>query len=381
MSYLPIPGSPAYAAAVQKLMFGEGHEVETSGRAATSHTPGGTGALRVAADFIHQANAQGHRVAHAAHVAEPSADLRRRRRADEELPVLRCRRRTAWRSTKSLAAIKKIPAGDVIMLHGCCHNPTGIDPTPEQWKKLADVIYERGAAAAPGLRLPGLCRRDRRRCGRLASLLSTRCRADRLQLVLQELRPVLRARRCAYGRRQRQSGADTVQSQVKVCIRSNYSNPPAHGAELVTTVLSDPELRKLWEKEVAEMRDRINGMRELLVKTLKSQGRAGRLFVHHPPTRHVLVLRPDARRRSKRSKQKYAIYIVRLRPDQRGGHHRAECRAAVRSDCRRRKIARNNGDKSNLCEAPFGPFRQIGLIPFFTSPVANETRYARSYYL
>ena len=144
MSYLPIPGSPAYAAAVQKLMFGEGHEVETSGRAATSHTPGGTGALRVAADFIHQQMPQGDRLADAADLAQPSADLRGRRRADQELSRTSTPRRTAWRSTKRIAAIEKMPAGDVIMLHGCCHNPTGIDPTPEQWKKLADAVYERG---------------------------------------------------------------------------------------------------------------------------------------------------------------------------------------------------------------------------------------------
>ena len=141
MSYLPIDGSRAYASAVQKLMFGEGHEVEKSGRAATSHTPGGTGALRVAADFIHQ--------------QMPSATVWFTQPTWPNHPQIFAAASVPTKSfpyfdpqtnslafDEAIAAIKKIPAGDVIMLHGCCHNPTGIDPTPEQWKKLADVVYE-----------------------------------------------------------------------------------------------------------------------------------------------------------------------------------------------------------------------------------------------
>src|SRR5437764_10698032 len=143
MSYLPIDGSRAYASAVQKLMFGEGHEVEKSGRAATSHTPGGTGALRVAADFIHQ--------------QMPSATVWFTQPTWPNHPQIFA---AAGVPTKSfpyfdaktndmtwdglVAAIEKMPAGDVIMLHGCCHNPTGIDPTPAQWMKLADAVYARG---------------------------------------------------------------------------------------------------------------------------------------------------------------------------------------------------------------------------------------------
>src|SRR5262245_52829372 len=143
MSYLPIPGSPAYATAVQRLMFGEGHEVESSGRAATSHTPGGTGGLRVAADLIHQ--------------QMPKATVWMTQPTWPNHPQIFA---AAGVSTKTfpyfdaktnglafdeaLAAIKKMPAGDVVLLHGCCHNPTGIDPTPEQWKKLADAIYAGG---------------------------------------------------------------------------------------------------------------------------------------------------------------------------------------------------------------------------------------------
>ena len=128
-------------------------------------------------------------------------------------PPPACRRRAfpiSMPKTNSLAfdeciaAIKKIPAGDVIMLHGCCHNPTGIDPTPEQWKKLADVDLRAEAPAAARLRLPRLRRRHRRRRRRPAGICPPGRGADCLQLVLEELRPVLRARRCADVRGQRQ---------------------------------------------------------------------------------------------------------------------------------------------------------------------------------
>ena len=170
---------------------------------------------------------------------------------------------------------KQIPAGDVVMLHGCCHNPTGIDPTPEQWKKLADTIYERGllpfldfayqgfadgieedTAGLKALARPGA---EMIVCSSFSKNFGLYCeRVGALTVVAKD-----------------KAAAETVQSQVKVCIRSNYSNPPAHGAELVTTVLNDAELRKQWVQEVADMRGRINGMRELLVKTLKAKGVPG----------------------------------------------------------------------------------------------------------
>jgi aspartate/tyrosine/aromatic aminotransferase len=176
---------------------------------------------------------------------------------------------------EALAAIEKIPAGDVVMLHGCCHNPTGIDPTPAQWNKLADVIYGRGllpfldfayqgfadgidedAAGLKALARPG---KELIVCSSFSKNFGLYCeRVGALTVVAKD-----------------KAAADTVQSQVKVCIRSNYSNPPAHGAELVTTVLNDADLRNQWEQEVAGMRDRINGMRELLVKTLKAKGVPG----------------------------------------------------------------------------------------------------------
>lgn len=308
MSYLPIDGSRAYASAVQRLMFGEGHEVEKSGRAATSHTPGGTGALRVAADFIHQ--------------QMPSATVWLTQPTWPNHPQIFA---AAGVQTKSfpyfdpktnslafdecLAAIKKIPAGDVIMLHGCCHNPTGIDPTPEQWKGLADDIYSRGilplldfayqgfadgidedAAGLRALARPGA---ELIVCSSFSKNFGLYCeRVGALTIVAKD-----------------KAGADTVQSQVKVCIRSNYSNPPAHGAELVTTILSDPELRKDWEQEVAGMRERINGMRKLLVKTLKEKGVPGD-YSFITRQRGMFSFSGLTPEQVEALKSKFAIYIV-----------------------------------------------------------------------
>jgi aspartate/tyrosine/aromatic aminotransferase len=274
MSYLPIPGSPAYAAAVQRLMFGEGHEVESSGRAATSHTPGGTGALRVAADLIHQQLPKA-----TVWLTQPTWPNHPQIFAAAGVPTKTFpyfdAKRNGLAFEDALAAIEKMPAGDVVLLHGCCHNPTGIDPTTEHWQKLADAVYARGLLPlldfayqgfADGIKEDAYGLRTFTRpgaelivCSSFSKNFGLYCeRVGALTVIAQD-----------------RQAADRVQSQVKAVIRANYSNPPAHGAELVTTVLGDAELRKLWEREVSEMRGRINGMRELLVRTLKAKGVPG----------------------------------------------------------------------------------------------------------
>jgi aspartate/tyrosine/aromatic aminotransferase len=308
MSYLPIDGSPAYAAAVQRLIFGEGHEVEKSGRAATSHTPGGTGALRVAADLIHQ--------------LFPKATVWMTQPTWPNHPQIFAAAGVTTKSfpyfdakTNSLAfdeavaAIRQMPAGDVILLHGCCHNPTGIDPTPEQWIKLADEIYSRGILPlldfayqgfadgieedAAGLRAFARPGAELLVCSSFSKNFGLYCeRVGALTVVGKD-----------------KARAATVQSQVKAGIRANYSNPPAHGAELVTTVLGDAELRKQWEKEVAEMRGRINGMRELLVKTLKAKGVPGD-YSFITRQRGMFSFSGLTPPQVEALKQKYAIYIV-----------------------------------------------------------------------
>lgn len=308
MSYLPIPGSPAYAAAVQRLLFGEGHEVEKSGRAATSHTPGGTGALRVAADFIHSQLPKA-----TVWLTQPTWPNHPQIFAAAGVPTKTFpyfdAKTNSLAFDECIAAIEKIPAGDVIMLHGCCHNPTGIDPTPEQWKKLADLIYDRGllpmldfayqgfaegiAEDAAGLREFSRPGSEIIVCSSFSKNFGLYCeRVGALTVVAKD-----------------KASAEKVQSQVKSCIRANYSNPPAHGAELVTTVLSDAALRSQWEKEVADMRGRINGMRKLLVDTLKAKGVPGD-YSFITRQRGMFSFSGLTPPQVEALKQKYAIYVV-----------------------------------------------------------------------
>jgi aspartate/tyrosine/aromatic aminotransferase len=308
MSYLPIPGSPAYAAAVQRLMFGQGHEVESSGRAATSHTPGGTGALRVAADFIHQQMPKA-----TVWLTQPTWPNHPQIFAAAGVPTKTFpyfdAKTNALAFEEALPAIGKMPAGDIVLLHGCCHNPTGIDPTPEQWQKLADVIYNRDLLPlldfayqgfadgieedAVGLRAFARPGAELIVCSSFSKNFGLYCeRVGALTIIAQD-----------------RKAADRVQSQVKAVIRANYSNPPAHGAELVTTVLGDAELRKVWVREVGEMRGRINGMRELLVRTLKAKGVPGD-YSFITRQRGMFSFSGLTPKQVEDLKHKHAIYIV-----------------------------------------------------------------------
>jgi aspartate/tyrosine/aromatic aminotransferase len=307
-AYLPISGSPAFAAAVGKMLFGESLEVVQSGRSATSHTPGGTGALRVAADLIHQQFPQA-----TVWMTDPTWPNHPQIFAAASVPTKTFpyfdakANRMSWDAM--LAAIQKMPAGDVILLHGCCHNPTGIDPTLEEWSKLADAVYGRGLLPlldfayqgfavginedAAGLR--AFCRPNAELiiCSSFSKNFGLYCeRVGALTIVAAD-----------------KKATDTAQSQVKICIRSNYSNPPAHGAELVTTVLGDAALAAMWEKEVAQMRGRINGMRELFANTLKAKGVPGD-FSFITKQRGMFSFSGLTREQVDALKDKHAIYIV-----------------------------------------------------------------------
>jgi aspartate/tyrosine/aromatic aminotransferase len=307
-SYLPIPGSPAFAAAAGRLLFGEAHEVVASGRAATSHTPGGTGALRVAADFIHQLFPKA-----TVWLTDPTWPNHPQIFAAAGVPTKSfpyfnaATNALAW--NELLAAVREMPAGDVILLHGCCQNPTGIDPSPGEWAKLADAVYGRGLLPlidfayqgfadgieedAAGLR--AFCRPGAELlvCSSFSKNFGLYCeRVGALTVVAGDKKTT-----------------DTVQSQVKVCIRSNYSNPPAHGAELVTAVLGDAELTALWREEVAQMRSRINGMRELFVKTLAAKGVPGD-YSFITRQRGMFSFSGLTRDQVEALREKHAIYIV-----------------------------------------------------------------------
>ena len=305
-NYLSIGGDPAFGRAVEPVVFGA--ELAASGRIRTVHTPGGTGALRVAADFLYRCfgartiwmsdptwanhpavfQAAGHRVAEYPYYDPDMKDIRR----DAFLETLRA-----------------IPEGDVVLLHGCCHNPSGMDLTPDLWAEVAHAAAGQGwlplidfayqglgdglDADAAGVRSMVRMLPEALVCSSFSKnfgLYRERCGA--LSMIAADA-----------------DTADRVYKQVEKAVRANYSNPPAHGGLIVSTVLMDPELCALWESEVAAMRDRINAMRRLFVKTLAEKGVDGD-FSFIIRQKGMFSFSGLNQEQVRRLREEHAIYIV-----------------------------------------------------------------------
>jgi len=269
--YLPMPGSPAYAKAVQSLVFGEGGEIASSGRAATAQTPGGSAALRVAGDFIRKTWP-----AATVWVSNPTWPNHLGIFGAAGLKVATYPYYDAAKKGldfgKMLAAIEGIPEGDVVLLHGCCHNPTGVDLSGEQWEKVAAAVQERRLLPLIDFAYQGLAHgieEDatgvRTMCGPGAEALVCSSFSKNFGLYNERV-GALTVVGATPG------AAQTAFSHVKIAIRQNYSNPPSHGGAIVATILADSVLRAKWEREVAAIRNRIRKMRRLFVTTLKAKG-------------------------------------------------------------------------------------------------------------
>ena len=270
-TYLAIDGAPEYAAAVQELLFGADHEIITGDRAVTAHAPGGTGALRVAADFLHRVF-PGTRV----WLSDPTwanhPKIFQAAGLEVETYPYFDSQTNSLDFESILQGLGQIPAGDAVLLHGCCHNPSGVDPLPEQWEQIAAVVEERRLLPLVDFAYQGLGDGLREDAAGLLAL----CRPGVELLVASSFSK-------NFGLYNERVGAltlvgttaeaaHTALGHIKICIRTNYSNPPAHGAAIVTAVLGDPARRRQWEGEVRVMRERINGMRQLFVATLKEKG-------------------------------------------------------------------------------------------------------------
>ena len=270
-SYLSIPGTPEYGRLVQGLVFGEGDEIVVSKRACTAQAPGGTGALRVGADFLIQ-----QKIANKIWISNPTwvKHFKVFGAAGFETAQYNYYNPTThgldFEGMKQ--SLRQAKAGDVVLLHGCCHNPTGIDPKPEQWEELAKLTAELNLLPFFDFAYQGFgngVNED-------AVGIRTFAKYHKEFLVASSFSK-------NFGLYNERIGAITVVnadaeqcaksfSQLKIAIRANYSNPPAHGAKIVETILSNPELRAEWENEVKEMRERIKTMRNLLVTKLKELG-------------------------------------------------------------------------------------------------------------
>ena len=271
-NYLPIDGMAAYNKAVQSLVFGADSEVVKSGRALTVQTLGGTGALKVGADFLRRLNPDA-----GLWISNPSWE---NHRAIFEYAGFRVSEYAYYNAATRgvdfdgmLASLGQLPAGAVVVLHACCHNPTGADLTPAQWEKVIDIVNQRRLMPFLDMAYQGFAD------GIDADAFAVRRFADACPVVF--VSTSFSKSLSLYGERvgaltivtQNKDEAARTLSQVKRVIRTNSSNPSTHGAQAVTLVLTTPELRRHWETELGQMRDRIKQMRRELVDAIR-QARA-----------------------------------------------------------------------------------------------------------
>ena len=269
--YLPIDGIAAYDKAVQGLVFGADHPAVLAGRVATVQAVGGTGGLKVGADFL-KTLSPGAKVM----ISDPSWENHRALFNNagfevENYPYYDAERRGV-KFTAMLEALQAAVPGTIVVLHACCHNPSGYDLMPEQWDQVVALVKTGGLVPfldmayqgfGQGIKEDGAVVHQFLAAG-LSFFVATSFsksfslygeRVGALSVV------------CAD-----KDEAARVLSQLKIAIRTNYSNPPTHGAQIVATVLTTPELRAQWEHELAGMRLRIREMRTTLVAKLKGAG-------------------------------------------------------------------------------------------------------------
>ena len=268
--YLAIDGLPELGTLTRGLLFGSGHEILDSGRAVTVQSPGGTGALRVAADLLKQKLGQARIWCSKPTWANHPKVFAAADRQVESYEYINASA-TQLDFAALIDSLEKIPHGDVVLLHACCHNPTGIDPTREQWKQIADVVHRRRLLPlidfayqgfGQGLEQDAQGLRELVRPGTEALICSSFSKNFGLYCERVGALTIVATSDTA---------AKAALSHAKTCVRTNYSNPPQHGAAVVATILKDPALRSQWETELAEMRDRIAAMRRRFVETMKEK--------------------------------------------------------------------------------------------------------------
>jgi len=269
--YLPIDGIAAYDNAVKVLVFGADSEPVTSGRVATIQAIGGTGGLKVGADFLKKLNPAAKVL-----ISDPSWENHRALFTNagfevESYPYYDAAKR-GIDFDGMLAALNAAPAGTVVVLHACCHNPTGYDITPAQWDQVVAAVKAKGLVPFLDMAYQGFGYGLQEDGAAVAKFVA----AGLTFFVSTSFSKSF----SLYGERvgalsvlcENKEEAARVLSQLKIAIRTNYSNPPTHGGAVVAAVLGNPELRALWEKELGEMRVRIKAMRQKLVDGLKAAG-------------------------------------------------------------------------------------------------------------
>jgi aromatic-amino-acid transaminase len=271
-NYLPIDGIAAYDAAVQELVCGAEHPARKAGRVVTVQALGGTGGLKLGADLLKRVRPDA-----TVWISDPSWE---NHRALFEGAGFAVESYAYYDPTRAggidvegmLAALRAAPAGSIVVLHACCHNPTGYDLSAADWPRVLDVVRERGHVPfidmayqgfGDGIAEDGLAVRLFLDSGLDFFVSTSFSKSFSLYGERVGALTVVCASKDAAGR---------VLSQLKRVIRTNYSNPPTHGAQVVTSVLTTPALRRQWEEELAGMRRRIKAMRQALHDRLAAAG-------------------------------------------------------------------------------------------------------------
>jgi aromatic-amino-acid transaminase len=308
-SYLPMEGFAPYRQAVQKLVFGAAHEAVASGRIATLQTLGGSGGLKVGGDFLKRYFPESQ-----VWVSDPTWE---NHRAMFEGAGFKVNTYPYYdpatgglRFDAMLETIRGLPKHSIVLMHASCHNPTGVDLTQEQWKRIIPVIAERelipyvdmayqgfgdgvddDAFAVRALADAGVRFFCSNSFSKSFSLYGERCGG--LSVVCKD-----------------KEEADRVLGQLKSAVRANYSSPPTHGARIVTQVLETPELRAKWEAELGAMRGRIKDMRQRLhaALTKKLPGRDFGYFLTQRGMFSYTGLSPE---QVDRLLKERAVYLVR----------------------------------------------------------------------
>ncbi len=269
--YLPIDGIAAYDAAVQSLVFGADSDALKSQRVATVQAVGGTGGLKVGADFLKQVNP-----AASVLISAPSWENHRALFTRAGFDVAEYPYYDAKTHGIDFAAMRTAlqaaPAGTIVVLHACCHNPTGVDLTPAQWDEAVAIVKARNLVPFLDMAYQGFGQGIAEDGAAVAKFV-----ASGVDLFIATS---FSKSFSLYGERvgalsvvcKNAEETSRVLSQLKIVIRTNYSNPPTHGAQIVATVLATPDLRAQWEDELAGMRVRIKAMRMALVEKLAAAG-------------------------------------------------------------------------------------------------------------
>lgn len=308
-SYLPIEGSAAMRQQVQALLFGASHEVLKSSRVATLQTVGSSGGLKVAADFLRRWLPDS-----AVWVSDPTWDNHRAMFEGAGLAVHTYPYFDAatggLRFDAMCEALQTLPRGSVVLLHACCHNPTGVDLSAEQWRTLAPLLRSRGLLPFLDLAYQGYgdgIEED----------------AYAVRLLAQDGQPFIVANSFSksmsvYGERAGAlsvicgdaAEADLVLGQLRATVRRNYSSPGLHAAGIVSRVLGEPDLRAQWEAEVAAMRQRIAAMRQQLHAALSARS-PGRDFAYFISQRGMFSYTGLSPAQVDTLREAHGVYLVR----------------------------------------------------------------------